>query len=66
MVNCCVNSACGAEHKLLRIGDVYAVEAPHVEHGARGVPLQRALRASVNPANQYAGDRGPHAHGAHI
>jgi hypothetical protein len=26
MVNCCVNPDCIAEHKLLRIGDVYAVE----------------------------------------
>jgi hypothetical protein len=26
MVNCCVNPACTAEHKLLRIGDVYAIE----------------------------------------
>src|SRR5664279_1585918 len=28
MVNCCVNPDCTAEHKLLRIGDVYAIERP--------------------------------------
>ena len=28
MVNCCINPACTAEFRLLRTGDVYAVERP--------------------------------------
>jgi hypothetical protein len=114
MVNCCVNPACPAEHKLLRTGDVYAIETLHagtkyvwicstcagdfevcldptgsalvrrrsdpvqppqaspqvslrlVEHGARGVPLQHTAPASTFPGKDHSGDRGEHAHGAHI
>lgn len=114
MVNCCVNPACTAEYKLLRIGDVYAIERADaeteyvwlcsvcvadfdvdldaksavlvksrtekaepmpttslvkiylVEHGARGVPLQRPVSASIHPAIEPTGDWGSHAHGANV
>jgi hypothetical protein len=31
MVNPCINPACRAEFRLLRVGDVYAVERPYAE-----------------------------------